>query len=164
MALWGRIMKRALEPAVPIGAAVRCSSYSSVTSSLGIDTPPQLPRFDYEPKPYKGPSADEVLQKRKKFLGPSLFYYYQKPVKFQHSPVVSSLWLWLRCLSVFPFLCISVSLVYFWLLLGLSYSFLGELFPSCAFDCVGWSYFWCMCLVLGVLNRAEFRKFQVILI
>ncbi|KAL5992254.1 Alanine--glyoxylate aminotransferase 2, mitochondrial [Asimina triloba] len=41
---------------------------------------PKLPTFDYEPKPYKGPRADEILQKRKKFLGPSLFYYYQKPV------------------------------------------------------------------------------------
>ena len=55
-----------------------CSSFSTVPSP--IDSPPQLPPFDYQPKPYKGPSADEILQKRKKFLGPSLFYYYQKPV------------------------------------------------------------------------------------
>lgn len=41
---------------------------------------PELPPFDYVPKPYSGPSADEVLAKRKKFLGPSLFYYYQKPL------------------------------------------------------------------------------------
>ncbi|KAJ6916873.1 hypothetical protein NC652_019320 [Populus alba x Populus x berolinensis] len=55
-----------------------CSSFSTVPSP--IDSPPQLPPFDYQPKPYKGPSADEILQKRKKFLGPSLFYYYQKPL------------------------------------------------------------------------------------
>ncbi|RWW86802.1 hypothetical protein BHE74_00004410 [Ensete ventricosum] len=41
---------------------------------------PSLPPFDHSPRPYKGMLADEVLEKRKKFLGPSLFYYYQKPV------------------------------------------------------------------------------------
>lgn len=46
-----------------------------------VAAPTELPRFDYQPKPYKGPLADEVLEKRKKFLGPSLFHYYQKPVK-----------------------------------------------------------------------------------
>ncbi|WOK97744.1 hypothetical protein Cni_G06452 [Canna indica] len=42
--------------------------------------PPSLPPFDHQSRPYKGMLADEVLQKRKKFLGPSLFYYYQKPL------------------------------------------------------------------------------------
>ncbi|KAL3613429.1 Alanine--glyoxylate aminotransferase 2, mitochondrial [Castilleja foliolosa] len=41
---------------------------------------PELPAFDYEPKPYNGPLADAVLEKRKKYLGPSLFYFYQKPL------------------------------------------------------------------------------------
>ncbi|CAN1257362.1 Alanine--glyoxylate aminotransferase 2 homolog 3, mitochondrial [Linum perenne] len=50
------------------------------TSAATVDAPPQLPPFDHQPRPYKGPSADEVLQKRKTFLGPSLFYYYQKPL------------------------------------------------------------------------------------
>ncbi|KAG9451650.1 hypothetical protein H6P81_011615 [Aristolochia fimbriata] len=40
----------------------------------------KLPDFDYQPKPYDGPSGDEILHKRKKFLGPSLFHYYQKPL------------------------------------------------------------------------------------
>ncbi|WOL13329.1 alanine-glyoxylate aminotransferase [Canna indica] len=44
--------------------------------------PPSLPSFDHQSRLYKGMLADEVLQKRKKFLGPSLFYYYQKPVNF----------------------------------------------------------------------------------
>lgn len=56
-----------------------CCNFSSSSSSGSAD-PPQLPSFDYQPKPYKGPSADEVFQKRKKFLGPSLFHYYQKPL------------------------------------------------------------------------------------
>ncbi|KAJ0252429.1 Alanine--glyoxylate aminotransferase 2 1 [Hirschfeldia incana] len=41
---------------------------------------PQIPPFDYEPRPYDGPSAEEVVEKRKKFLGPSLFHFYQKPL------------------------------------------------------------------------------------
>ncbi|XVE86706.1 hypothetical protein DITRI_Ditri18aG0055500 [Diplodiscus trichospermus] len=61
------------------------SSFSTVTSSsadaaTSVDAPPRLPQFDYQPRRYNGPSADEILQKRKKFLGPSLFYYYQKPL------------------------------------------------------------------------------------
>ncbi|XP_042504729.1 alanine--glyoxylate aminotransferase 2 homolog 1, mitochondrial-like [Macadamia integrifolia] len=48
-------------------------SFSSISA-------PTLPHFDYEPKPYKGPLGDEILQKRKKYLFPSLFHYYQKPL------------------------------------------------------------------------------------
>jgi alanine-glyoxylate transaminase/(R)-3-amino-2-methylpropionate-pyruvate transaminase len=43
---------------------------------------PQLPQFDYQPKPYHGPSADEVLKLRKQHLSPALFIYYKKPVMF----------------------------------------------------------------------------------
>ncbi|XVF58648.1 hypothetical protein PTKIN_Ptkin07bG0083000 [Pterospermum kingtungense] len=58
-----------------------CTSFSTATPSApSEDAPRQLPTFDYQPKPYSGPSADEILEKRKKFLGPSLFYYYQKPL------------------------------------------------------------------------------------
>ncbi|GAV59938.1 Aminotran_3 domain-containing protein [Cephalotus follicularis] len=57
-----------------------CSSFSTVPSFSSSFSPPQLPPFDYEPKPYTGPLADDVFTKRKKFLGPSLFHYYQKPL------------------------------------------------------------------------------------
>src|SRR6266581_193519 len=43
---------------------------------------PQLPPCDHKPKPYTGPSADEVLALRKQFLNPGLFLYYEKPVMF----------------------------------------------------------------------------------
>src|SRR2546430_657863 len=33
-----------------------------------------------KPKPYVGPSADEVLALRKQFLSPGLFLYYKKPL------------------------------------------------------------------------------------
>lgn len=52
-----------------------CSRFTSAGAP-----PSELPPFDYQPKPYRGLSADEILQKRKKFLGSSLFYYYQKPL------------------------------------------------------------------------------------
>ncbi|XVF37444.1 hypothetical protein REPUB_Repub20aG0008300 [Reevesia pubescens] len=41
---------------------------------------PKMPSFDYSPPPYTGPSADEILSKRKAYLSPSLFYFYNKPL------------------------------------------------------------------------------------
>jgi alanine-glyoxylate transaminase/(R)-3-amino-2-methylpropionate-pyruvate transaminase len=40
----------------------------------------KLPPFDYTPRPYVGPSADEVLAIRKEFLNPAIFHYYKKPL------------------------------------------------------------------------------------
>src|SRR4051794_38777455 len=41
---------------------------------------PALPQTNFTPKPYTGPSADQVLAKRKQFLSPGLFLYYKKPM------------------------------------------------------------------------------------
>ena len=41
---------------------------------------PVLPPFDHQPRPYAGPSADEVLQLRRQFLSPGLFLFYKKPM------------------------------------------------------------------------------------
>ncbi|PON94393.1 Aminotransferase class-III [Trema orientale] len=41
---------------------------------------PKIPPFDYSPPPYDGPSADEILAKRKQYLSPSMFCFYQKPL------------------------------------------------------------------------------------
>lgn len=41
---------------------------------------PDLPPFDYTPKPYVGPSAEEVLALRKEFLNPAIFHYYKRPL------------------------------------------------------------------------------------
>ncbi len=43
-------------------------------------TMPKLPAFDFQPKPYTGPSAEEVLKLRREFLNPALFLYYKKPL------------------------------------------------------------------------------------
>ncbi len=39
-----------------------------------------LPPFDYQPKPYVGPSAEEVLAMRREFVNPAIFHYYKKPI------------------------------------------------------------------------------------
>jgi alanine-glyoxylate transaminase/(R)-3-amino-2-methylpropionate-pyruvate transaminase len=41
---------------------------------------PALPPFDYQPKAYTGPTAEEVLKLRREFLSPGLFLYYKKPM------------------------------------------------------------------------------------
>lgn len=89
MAFHNQILKKALREANSktlhgLSRPAFSTSFSSIPSiSAATDAAhpkPVLPPFHYEPKPYKGPLADEIFQKRKKFLGPSLFHYYQKPV------------------------------------------------------------------------------------
>ncbi len=43
---------------------------------------PTLPPFDHQPKPYTGPSAEDILKLRKQFLSPGLFLYYKSPIMF----------------------------------------------------------------------------------
>jgi alanine-glyoxylate transaminase/(R)-3-amino-2-methylpropionate-pyruvate transaminase len=41
---------------------------------------PELPPFDYQPQPYRGESAEEVLSLRRQFLNPGIFLYYKRPL------------------------------------------------------------------------------------
>jgi alanine-glyoxylate transaminase/(R)-3-amino-2-methylpropionate-pyruvate transaminase len=41
---------------------------------------PTLPPCSYQPKPYRGPSADEVLALRKQFVNPGIFLMYKTPI------------------------------------------------------------------------------------
>jgi alanine-glyoxylate transaminase/(R)-3-amino-2-methylpropionate-pyruvate transaminase len=41
---------------------------------------PKLPAYDHQPKPYSGPSFEEVMDLRKRYLTPSLMTYYKKPM------------------------------------------------------------------------------------
>jgi alanine-glyoxylate transaminase/(R)-3-amino-2-methylpropionate-pyruvate transaminase len=41
---------------------------------------PTLPSFAHTPRPYTGPSADEVFALRQQFLNPAIFHYYKKPL------------------------------------------------------------------------------------
>src|SRR3954467_11842404 len=40
----------------------------------------QLPPTTHQPQKYSGPSAEEVLAKRKQFMNPGIFLYYKKPI------------------------------------------------------------------------------------
>lgn len=41
---------------------------------------PKLPPYDYQPKPYSGPTFEEVADMRKRFLSPALLTYYKNPI------------------------------------------------------------------------------------
>ncbi len=41
---------------------------------------PEIPPTEYQPRPYTGPSAEEVLAQRKQFMNPGIFLYYKKPL------------------------------------------------------------------------------------
>lgn len=45
-----------------------------------MNEPLQLPPLAFQPEPYRGPSAEEVLQVRREFLNPGIFLYYKKPL------------------------------------------------------------------------------------
>jgi alanine-glyoxylate transaminase / (R)-3-amino-2-methylpropionate-pyruvate transaminase len=42
--------------------------------------PPELPPTGHQPRPYTGPSAEEVLRLRRQYLSPGLFLYYRTPI------------------------------------------------------------------------------------
>src|SRR5437764_13530098 len=67
-------MRGSLASRSPSSSIFRCASLI-----LKMKTP-ELPHFDYQPKPYAGPSADEVLRLRKQFLNPGIFLYYKNPI------------------------------------------------------------------------------------
>ena len=53
-------------------------SPSATTSTTAKRTP--LPMSDHRPAPYQGPSREEVLALRQKYLTPGLLTYYQQPL------------------------------------------------------------------------------------
>ena len=41
---------------------------------------PQMPAFDYQPRPYTGPSREEVLAARRRYANPAVFTLYREPL------------------------------------------------------------------------------------
>ncbi|WZY83561.1 hypothetical protein YC2023_029945 [Brassica napus] len=41
---------------------------------------PKIPPFSYSPLPYDGPSTAEIIAKRREFLSPALFHFYNTPL------------------------------------------------------------------------------------
>lgn len=48
--------------------------------STVLDKPLQMPATDHKPKPYTGPSRDEVLALRRQFVNPAVFTIYRDPI------------------------------------------------------------------------------------
>lgn len=48
--------------------------------ATAIPAPPTLPPCDHRPRPYSGPSKQEVLALRRQFVNPAIFTYYKEPL------------------------------------------------------------------------------------
>ncbi|KAF5750756.1 alanine--glyoxylate aminotransferase 2 2 mitochondrial-like [Tripterygium wilfordii] len=76
------ITRRVLSSANSLSAG-RCFSQvpQKEASIHENDVPiPKIPSFDFSPPPYTGPSADEIMAKRREYLSPSFFHFYTKPL------------------------------------------------------------------------------------
>ncbi|KAG5060565.1 hypothetical protein JHK87_001594 [Glycine soja] len=58
----------------------RSFSRAAVEAEKDTVAVPSLPLFDYSPPPYAGPTADEILAKRREYLSPSILHFYKNPV------------------------------------------------------------------------------------
>jgi len=79
-----RLLQAALAPA-------RANSSLSTAAAAaapenGAAAVPKMPAFGYTPPPYDGPRADEIFRKRAQFLSPSLFHFYDRPVRLPAPP------------------------------------------------------------------------------
>lgn len=41
---------------------------------------PKIPPYDHQPRPYAGPSFEEVMDLRRRYLTPALLTYYKNPI------------------------------------------------------------------------------------
>jgi hypothetical protein len=90
-----RLLQAALVPA-RANSSLSAAAVAAPAPENGADAVPKMPAFDYTPPPYDGPRADEIFRKRAQFLSPSLFHFYDRPVRLpahpthhRHSPTLS---------------------------------------------------------------------------
>lgn len=61
-----------------------CSAYlkksSASVAARSYASDPKMPGFNYNPQPYKGPSAEQVIKLRDTYMNPAMFKYYKKPL------------------------------------------------------------------------------------
>ncbi|EPS67688.1 hypothetical protein M569_07083, partial [Genlisea aurea] len=78
------ILRRILPTAAAAGLRRRTPSISFKSRSAVEEDEaafvPKMPPFDYTPLPYAGPSAEEILAKRRNFLSPAIFHFYRTPL------------------------------------------------------------------------------------
>jgi hypothetical protein len=74
--------RRLLQAALAPGRAHSSRSAAAVATAPenGVAAP-KMPPFDYTPPPYDGPRLAEIARKRAEFLSPSLFHFYDRPVR-----------------------------------------------------------------------------------
>ncbi|KAL9675557.1 hypothetical protein QQ045_003759 [Rhodiola kirilowii] len=63
-----------------LNSQAAAAAAQSIAEEPAMPSAPKMPPFDYSPPLYDGPSAEEILRKRKEFLSPSMFHLYDKPL------------------------------------------------------------------------------------
>jgi hypothetical protein len=82
------LLRAALAPAARANSSLSASAAAVAAPALENGAAlPRMPGFDYTPPPYDGPRAEEIFRKRAQFLSPSLFHFYNRPVR---SPLARS--------------------------------------------------------------------------
>lgn len=77
-----KMMMRRLLPRPFLPRLSRSKCTLSQTAQQNDPPLPRMPPFDFTPPPYTGPSADEILAKRREYLNPAIFHFFKKPVSF----------------------------------------------------------------------------------
>ncbi|KZV43702.1 alanine--glyoxylate aminotransferase 23, mitochondrial-like [Dorcoceras hygrometricum] len=77
-----RILTRAFAGRTSSFLRTATASQSTLSQPLQKDDTfiPEMPTFDYTPPPYSGPSAEEILSKRQRYLSPAVFHFYKNPI------------------------------------------------------------------------------------
>ncbi|XP_075503865.1 alanine--glyoxylate aminotransferase 2 homolog 3, mitochondrial-like [Primulina tabacum] len=77
-----RILPRAFSGKASSFLRTATASQSTLAQPLQKDDTilPKMPPFDYTPPPYTGPSAEEILSKRQRYLSPAVFHFYKNPI------------------------------------------------------------------------------------
>src|SRR5215216_4119794 len=80
--MWGWVPASGPSPYLYPSSLSPCLRGESLSRKAPMTTAtlPTLPPFAYTPKPYRGPSRDEVLAMRREFLTPALVTYYREPL------------------------------------------------------------------------------------
>lgn len=73
-----RLLRAALAPGRAHSSLSAAAVAAAPENGAGA---PKMPPFAYTPPPYDGPRVAEIAQKRAQFLSPSLFHFYDRPVR-----------------------------------------------------------------------------------
>ena len=83
-------------------SATHAAAKTDATSPVNDAIAPKMPAFDYSPPKYTGPSAAEILRKRKEYLSPAMPTFYEQPVRTNFDDRIINRW-FLRFFQIFRF-------------------------------------------------------------